>query len=849
MTEGLSGSQGIYLGLTNGQAFERYVFSGGVWVLAGTATSAYFAERYNITAKNYFKTWIAGTGVDVTSFPAPGGIGDVALLKLVDATTCRIRSGYNSYTGIRTFRFITPAVRKILPYQQVAPGGKLTKPSAQARTGYTTDDKWYTYHPDIPDNPAGTVYRSNFSSGLDGWVKNGNGNSAAASGGNLVITQEGGYNWRPSARRAISGIKDKIVIIKFKASFPVTSCELWDGTKQVEIPVGKRGDVYIATGTGSDADTLVFYTNPVPGDAMGTVTISDIYVGDGTFAPGSIWDFARAVSSDNITLYARWIPIVYSVTYTLNGGTQNPANPAEYTIESPDITLAAPTRTGYTFGGWYTNAAFSGSPVTSIPLGSIGDVSLYAKWQIIAYTLTWNRNGGSGDNNPSNSTVEETVSFANPSRAGYTFGGWYDNASFSGSAIAGITAGSIGDRSYWAKWNIITYTISYTLNGGSGGNTPTTYTIETATITLGKPTRTGYTFEGWYTSAALSGAAVTTIPLGSYGNKTFYAKWEVITYIITCVLNGGTDPAVDATYTIESPPVPLHPSTRRGYDFMGWFDNAAFSGAPITGIPAGSIGDRSYWAKWQVIVYTISYTLNGGAVSPENPATYTVESPNIVFNAPTRRGYAFVGWYDNSDFRGSPDTGIPAGSIGDRAYYACWNLIVYRIAYELSGGTNSHANPAEYTVVSSSIFFQDAERRGYAFEGWYDTPDFSGAPVTGIPHDSIGDVALWAKWEAIIYPVEYVLSGGENNADNPPSYTVESPDIPLLNPERPGYSFAGWFDNAGFIDAPITRIPAGSTGALKFFARWTRGVTFPTGREKWDRFSGDPALFIGEETI
>jgi uncharacterized repeat protein (TIGR02543 family) len=338
--------------------------------------------------------------------------------------------------------------------------------------------------------------------------------------------------------------------------------------------------------------------------------------------------------------------------------------------------------------------------------------------------------------------------------------------------------------------------------------------------------------------------SVTNLSSTQGATVTLYAVWEAITYTITCVLNGGTDPGIDATYTIESPPVPLYPSTRRGYTFQGWYDNAAFSGSPITSIPTGSYGDRTYYAKWQVIVYTITYTLNGGTQNPANPTTYTVESADIVFSAPARRGYVFTGWYDNSSFVGSPDTGIPHDSIGNRVYYARWNLIVYRITYELSGGANNPGNPPEYTVESSTIPLQEAERRGYIYEGWYDNPDFSGDPVTSIPHSSIGDRTLYAKWQVIVYPVEYVLSGGEQNPDNPESYTVESPDIPLLNPERPGYSFAGWFDNAGFIDAPITHIPAASIGALKFFARWTRGVTFPTGREKWDRYGGDPMILL-----
>jgi uncharacterized repeat protein (TIGR02543 family) len=169
---------------------------------------------------------------------------------------------------------------------------------------------------------------------------------------------------------------------------------------------------------------------------------------------------------------------------------------------------------------------------------------------------------------------------------------------------------------------------------------------------------------------------------------------------------------------------------------------------------------------------------------------------------------------------------------------------VYQISYELNGGTNSYANPSEYTIESSTIPLQDPSRRGYTFLGWFDNPGFSGDPVASVPHGGTGDIALYAEWEVTVYPVGYVLSGGENNPGNPESYTVESPDIPLLNPERPGYSFAGWFDNAGFIDAPVTRIPAGSTGALKFFARWARGVNFPTGREHLDRFGGDPLILL-----
>ena len=78
----------------------------------------------------------------------------------------------------------------------------------------------------------------------------------------------------------------------------------------------------------------------------------------------------------------------YNINYELNGGTNASSNPATYDDDKA-VTLANPTRTGYTFGGWYDNASFSGSPVTSIPVGSSGDKTLYAKWTINSYTVTW----------------------------------------------------------------------------------------------------------------------------------------------------------------------------------------------------------------------------------------------------------------------------------------------------------------------------------------------------------------------------------------------------------------------------------------------------------------------------
>ena len=102
-------------------------------------------------------------------------------------------------------------------------------------------------------------------------------------------------------------------------------------------------------------------------------------------------------------------------------------------------------------------------------------------------------------------------SFAAPSRNGYTFGGWYANANCTGTKVMGIPSTATGEKEYWAKWNPVTYTITYQLDGGTASGNPTKYTIESEAITLKNPTKTGYTFAGW-SGDGLTGSEMKTSP-------------------------------------------------------------------------------------------------------------------------------------------------------------------------------------------------------------------------------------------------------------------------------------------------------------------------------------------------
>lgn len=195
-------------------------------------------------------------------------------------------------------------------------------------------------------------------------------------------------------------------------------------------------------------------------------------------------------------------------------------------------TLPTPSRTGYTFNGWYTSASGGNKVTSSTTISS--SITIYAHWSIITYTVSYNANGGSGA--PSSQTktynIDLTLSSTKPTRTGYIFKGWAMTSTGNVEYQPGSKYGRNSSAILYAIWEVITYTITYNLNGGTNpSGTVTNYTIESSTITLPCPTRIGYEFKGWYSSLDLSGNSVTIIPKGSTGNKSYYAKWESLNVI------------------------------------------------------------------------------------------------------------------------------------------------------------------------------------------------------------------------------------------------------------------------------------------------------------------------------
>ena len=177
-------------------------------------------------------------------------------------------------------------------------------------------------------------------------------------------------------------------------------------------------------------------------------------------------------------------------------------------------------------------------------------------------------------------------------------------------------------------------------------------------------------------------------------------------------------------------------------------------------------------------------------------------------------GYKFLGWYDEDDNRLTGEVDADR----DIVFIPKWELINYEITLEEVDGI---ANP-QFTIESEDFELPIPSKTGYIFDGWtgpgFDSPQIN---VT-IPKGTFNDRIYVANWTPIVYTITYVLNGGTLETDNPNTYTIESNNIKLNDPSKPGYYFAGWTGSNGTTPNPDITIPKGSIGNKTYTANFAQ---------------------------
>ena len=570
----------------------------------------------------------------------------------------------------------------------------------------------------------------------------------------------------------------------------------------------------------SDNDTTEAFTGWTGsnGDNPSTnVTIEKGNVGDRTFK-------ANYVNVEYDT---------YSITYDLAGGVldNNKSNPSTYKKTTNDITLANPSKPGYTFTGWTGGViGGDGNPGTTgnqeelssnvvIKKGSRLNRKYTAHFEIIHYNINIELDGGNTkDSIPTSYTILDNFVLENPTKTGYTFLGWTGTGLSEPTLDVSIPSGSTGDKSFVANYTINSSTLTINPNYGkyddSTDNTIISREYGTV-ITLSTPVKTGYTFTKW--TDQNNEDYLSNIYTFDDIDDTLKANYEINTYNITYNLAGGTA-SNETSYTVETPSFTLNQPTREGYIFEGWTGTGLTAKTKNVTINQGNVGDREYTANWAPITYSITYKdLNNATIN--NPASYTADD-EITLSNPSRTGYTFTGWSGPGIDGLSTNVTIPKGSTGNREYTAHWSLIEYSITYSgLQDTTFTNENPVVYAIEDTFRLYNPS-RTGYLFLGWTGTGLTEITKNVTVPVGSYGNREYTAHWIESDYSITYNLDGGSIEGTNPLAYSITSDEITLNNPSKRGYTFTGW-SGTGIdgLSANVV-IPTGSTGDRVYTANY-----------------------------
>ena len=309
-----------------------------------------------------------------------------------------------------------------------------------------------------------------------------------------------------------------------------------------------------------------------------------------------------------------------------------------------------PTKDGYIFTGWYTEKECKNKYDFSTAVEK--DITLYAGWKAIQYTVTFNPQGGSPI--PDSQQVDKgkvATEPTNPTKNGYTFKGWYTEKECKNKY--NFSTAVEDNKTLYAGWEAIQYNITYVLNGGNNDSrNPSTYTKED-TVTFKSPTKENSTFLGWYENADFS-----RNPIGSIsnrtGNITLYAKWKT---------NEAENAKYKTEYYTEENGKYILRDTSEGEGkvgtsvtavrktFDGYEENTTYNERKATGTVTanGDLVLKLYYDKKQ---YKVTFDAQGG----EEAKKGDLDDQTVKYNDkateptnPTKNGYEFEYWYYEKD--------------------------------------------------------------------------------------------------------------------------------------------------------------------------------------------------------
>ncbi|MBR1629784.1 MAG: InlB B-repeat-containing protein, partial [Lachnospiraceae bacterium] len=397
-----------------------------------------------------------------------------------------------------------------------------------------------------------------------------------------------------------------------------------------------------------------------------------------------------------------------------------------------------------------------------------------------------------------------------------------------------------------------TYKILFDGNGAKSGSMEDMVCTRKVLYTLNANAfqRTGYQFSAWNTKSDGSGTSYKDKAkvLDIVGSDTseneirLYAIWKANEYTISFLGNGATSGSMSAQKGCkydQSIALKANAFKRKGYAFTGWNTKSNGKGttyknkATVKNLSAKAGAQVSLYAQWQKQKYTITYKLSNGKNNKGNPAYYEITSATITLKNPSRKGYAFKGWYTDSKFK-KKATGIKKGSTGNKTFYAKWAANTYYVVFH-GNGSNSGKMSKKYTckydatlTLPKNVF----KKTGYSFQGWNTKKNGKGtacknkAKVKNLSAKSGSTVTLYAQWKAISYKISFKANGGTGTMSDLSCTYGKTYKIPACTFVKNKYSFTKWNTKANgkgtsyAKGASIKNLTTKNGQTITLYARW-----------------------------
>ena len=502
--------------------------------------------------------------------------------------------------------------------------------------------------------------------------------------------------------------------------------------------------------------------------------------------------------AENVVIEGSFKVNEYTVTYFVDGKFYDSIE--TYSYGSQVKLKEAPQKEGYTFSGWDHDDRFT------MPAE---DVVVKGSFNINSYKVTYEVDGTPYGMVEIYKYGELVTLQKNPTKEGYTFSGWDHSNEFAMPAR---------DVKIKGSFIVNSYTVTYKVDGAQIGE-PETYKYGEAVTLREKPSKEGYTFNGWSYEAGFKMPAEDVVIEGSYQINSYTVTYKV----------DGEQFGEQETYEFNELVQLRSEPTKEGYTFSHWNRSSEFN------MPANDVVIEG---NFKINSYTVTYKVDGSQYG--STETYEYGSAVVLREEPKKEGYTFSGWDHEDNFMMPADDVVIEGTYKINSY-----TVTYKVDGEVSGEVETYEYGAEvtlrgepvkegytfshwsqdtgftmpaknmviegnflinsYTVtykVDGEIFGEvetynygtvvnlrsEPIKEGHKFGGWNRTEDFT------MPAEN---VIIEGNFDVNEYTVTYLVDGKDYGEKE--TYKYGTPVILRDNPEKEGYTFSGWNPATGFI--------------------------------------------------